>query len=556
MQARPAARLAIPLLAILSLLAFRHISAQQEPGSTTTLQVYSRLTVVDVTATDANGDPVYGLKQSDFTILEDGKPQPIRNFEEVGLRPVMPPPDLPPNVYTNLQPPAPSSAVNILLLDMANEAPVDSTMPGQVSSSTYMQKRVKQAAKDALEQMPMGTQVAVLSMTNNLRVLQSFTSNRALLEAAIDATPYDLDGNGDVQCIQSNNRNRQVLEALDQIAVSSAAIHGRKNLIWFTVGIPAITDPNERRPCLPDYALGLSHAYDQLTAAQVSVYPIDAGGARMLGAAQLSMEAVAEATGGVAYIENNDMTSAVLKAINNGANYYSIAYTPPTQKYNGSYHKIEVRVNRPGVHLVFRKGYYSDDLAKDKLPPGLTFSMAPPPAYAGNMKAPMSRGMATSQQILFDVAVERSTIAPKPGDPPVLGTLAASQQGKHLTRYAFSYSVPAQQIAFTPAPNSTHKASLDFDVAVYDANDHLLTGLSQIFKASVTDQTYKQLTTSEPIRFTQQIDLPPGQLFIRVGVLDHTTNKTGTLELPLKISRNTSDRFFIRSRRRRGVSCW
>ncbi|MDP9051242.1 MAG: VWA domain-containing protein [Acidobacteriota bacterium] len=521
----------------LCLTAFRHGAAQQEAGSTTTLQVYSRLTVIDVTATDADGQPVYGLKQSDFSILEDGKPQPIRNFEEVGVKPVMPPPNLPPNVYTNLQPPAPSSAVNILLLDMANEAPEDSTNPPEVSAATELQRRVKLAAKDALEQMPPGTQVAVLSMTNNLRILQSFTSNRALLEAAIDATPYDLNGNGDKQCVQSNNRNRTVLEALDQIAVSSAAIHGRKNLIWFTVGIPAITDPNERPQCLPDYALGLSHAYDQLTAAQVSVYPIDAQGARILGPAQLSMQAVAEATGGVAYIENNDMATAVLKAINNGANYYSIAYTPPDKKYNGAYHKIEARVDKPGVQLVFRKGYYSDDLAKDKLPAGLTFSMAPPPAYAGNMKAPMSRGMATSQQILFDVEVEPSKLATKPGDPPVLGTLAQNLQGKRLARYAFSYSIPAQQIDFKPGSNNMHNASLDFDIAVYDANDHLLTGLSQIFKASVSDATYQQLTTREPIRFIQQIDLPPGQLFVRVGVLDHTTNKTGTLELPLKIGK-------------------
>ena len=58
-------------------------AAQQDSG-TTTLQVYSRITVVDVTATDATGQPIYGLQQSDFTISEDGKPQPIRNFEEVG----------------------------------------------------------------------------------------------------------------------------------------------------------------------------------------------------------------------------------------------------------------------------------------------------------------------------------------------------------------------------------------------------------------------------------------------------------------------------------------
>ena len=210
----------------------------------------------------------------------------------------------------------------------------------------------------------------------------------------------------------------------------------------------------------------------------------------------------------------------------------------PNPKYNGIYHKIDVKVSRPGVHLVFRKGYYSDDLAKDKLPPGLTFSMTPPPAYAGNMKAPMSRGMATSQQILFDVAVEPSKLAPKPGDPSVLGTLAANLQGKHLTRYAFSYSVPAQQIAFSPGPNNTHKAAIDFDIAVYDSNDHLLTGLSQIVKTTLSDKTYQQqLANREPIRLTQQIDLPLGQLFIRVGVLDHTNNKTGTLELPLKIDK-------------------
>src|ERR1035441_6696444 len=45
-------------------------AAQQDSSGTTTLQVYSRMTVVDVTATDAARQPVYGLKQSDFTILE------------------------------------------------------------------------------------------------------------------------------------------------------------------------------------------------------------------------------------------------------------------------------------------------------------------------------------------------------------------------------------------------------------------------------------------------------------------------------------------------------
>jgi VWFA-related protein len=515
------------------------VAAQQNSGATTTLQMYSKLTVVDVTATDADGQPIYGLLQSDFKILEDGNPQPIQNFEEVGLRPVIPTREMPPNVYTNLQPAAPSSAVNILLLDFANMAPEDWTDARQLSQSTNLQKRVKDAAMQAFQQMPLGTRVAVISMTNTLRVLQSFSSNRALLTAAINAAPpFDLEGNGDKQCVQSNNRNRMVLEALEQVAVSSATIKGRKNLIWFTVGIPAITDPSSRPECLPDYSRELSQAYDLLTAAQVSVYPIDAIGVDRLGERQLSENSVAQATGGLAYSATNDMASAVLKAIDNGANYYSIAYVPPREKFDGAYHKIDVTVDRPRVNVVFRKGYYADDLTKYKLPPGLTLSLTPPPAYAGNMKAPMSRGLSTSEQILFDVGVEPSTVAQKPGDPPVLGTLDAKLKGKRLTRYGFQYTVPAQQITFTNAPDQTHKSALDFDIAVYDSEDKLLTGLSQIVKIPLSDGRYQQmLAGKEPIRFFQQIDLPPGQLFIRVGVLDRTSNKVGTLELPLKVGK-------------------
>ena len=532
----------IGLVAVVAGCAWRwpDAAAQQNKGGsggTATLQVYSRLTVVDVTATDADGQPVHGLKQSDFTILEDGKPQPIRNFEEVSSQYVEPPRQMPPNVYTNLEPPPPTSAVNILLMDFANEAPVDITNLKQLSRSTRMQHDVKQAAMDAIDAMPPGTQVAVMSMTNNLHILQGFTSNQAILKAAVDAAPYDLEGHGNSQNVQADMRNRMVLETFQQIAADVAAIKGRKNLIWFSVGIPQITDPNHNSS-IPDYSKPLSLAYDVLTASQVSVYPIDVTGVGRLAAGQLSLQMVAEATGGVAYSETNDMATAVGKAIENGANYYSIAYVPPSDKYDGAYHKIEVKVNRKGVNLVFRKGYYSDDLSKYKMPSGLTLSRTPPPAYGGNMKAPMSRGMATSQDLLFDVGIEPSTQAAKPGDPAVMGTLDPKLQGKHLTRYGFQYVVPGEQVKFVTGPDGKHVGALEFDIAAYDSDDKRLTGLSQTLKMPMSDSTYQQMIKNHgPIRFFQQIDLPPGQLFVRVGVLDTTTNKVGTLELPLKVGK-------------------
>jgi len=577
-------------LAILAGFAAMRTSAAPPKNSSdpTTLQVYTRESVVDVVATDSAGLPIRGLTQSDFTILEDGQPQTIRHFEEVESHWNSPARYLPENTYTSQQPPAPSPAVNILLLDLENEAPIDSSDPKQLSRSTAMQSRVKKAAMQAMLNMPEGTRIAVLAMTTSLRIVQSVTSDRNLLTAAINAIPYDTNGNGDGakanlssgwegdklmkvpeskgtgkqsddstgsngnnSCIQSDERNRSVLESLDRIASDSAAIHGRKNLIWFTVGIPSITDPSQRASCLPDYSLGLSHSYNLLTAAQVSIYPIDAAGiivnqsSRGLSsnfeAARLSEEMVAEATGGVAYSGTNDISTAVSKALENGASYYSIAYTPPSVKYDGAYHKIDIKVDQPGVQLTFRKGYYADDPAKLKMSPGLSLSTTPPPAPKGDMKAPMSRGLATSGDLVFDVHVAPSTIAPKPDDPPVLGTLDPKLQGRRLTRYAFDYSVPIDQVAFKPGKKGAHDAELSFNIAVYDTNDKRLTGLSQEVKSSLTDASFRQMTDhSQPIHLLQQIDLPPGQLFIRVGVLDHTANKTGTLELPLKLAKPPS----------------
>ena len=56
--------------------------AQQQPSAAPTLKVYSRETIVDVTVTDAKGNPVHGLTRDDFTVEEDGHPQPISGFYE------------------------------------------------------------------------------------------------------------------------------------------------------------------------------------------------------------------------------------------------------------------------------------------------------------------------------------------------------------------------------------------------------------------------------------------------------------------------------------------
>jgi hypothetical protein len=150
--------------------------------------------------------------------------------------------------------------------------------------------------------------------------------------------------------------------------------------------------------------------------------------------------------------------------------------------------------------------------------------------------------MPSSQQLLFDVQVEPSTAPPNPDskEPPILGTLDPALKAKlkdhPLARYAFQYAIPARQLAFTAGPNNTHQGSVELDLAAFDADGKLVTGLSQTITMPLSDARYPQFIQG-PFRFTQQLDLPPGQLFLRIGILDHTSNKVGTLEIPLTVAK-------------------
>jgi VWFA-related protein len=567
-----------------------------QASSTATLQVFSRLTVVDVTVTDAKDQPVRGLKEFDFTVKEDGKPQPVRNFLEV--REDLPPAarmpaKLPPNVYTNDQPSPTTSAVNILLLDALNTAPVD-------------QVAMKQESMKYLKSMPRGTRIAVLGMSSSLRILQGFTADPAILIAAVDSkknralpSPFTdndsssvLDDQADAQTDLGNDdaaamvqqfendltttqqdiRNRMTLEALNQIAAYVAGIKGRKNLIWFTEGMPLNIFPTgglDDLEGMTDYAKDLRKTTDLLTAAEVAVYPVDArklfnvtadeadqhldrittrtGGVvatnqmkaqYQKGNELLGMEAIAEATGGAAYYNTNDLKSAVAKAVANGANYYTVSYTPPDLRFDGRYHSIDVEVDRPGLNLAYRKGYNADDILHNAVSPALSFATSTPEPYGNNMAASMSRGVPTSSQLLFTVGVAPTVEPVKPADVAVLGTLDPKLKDKPLVRYDVEYSLPSRQITFTENPDGTRRCSLEFDVAAYDVFGKRISGLSQtISPRPITAEQYQQ-TIKTPLRFIQQVDLPAGETFLRVGILDAVSDKVGTLEIPLVVPKN------------------
>ncbi|MGP8259838.1 MAG: hypothetical protein ACLQM6_07800 [Acidobacteriaceae bacterium] len=66
-------------------------------------------------------------------------------------------------------------------------------------------------------------------------------------------------------------------------------------------------------------------------------------------------------------------------------------------------------------------------------------------------------------------------------------------------------------------PDGSRKCSLEFDLAAYDVYGKRITGLSQTASSpSLTAEQYRQFLKPKQFQFIQQLDLPPGEIFLRV----------------------------------------
>jgi len=527
-SSRPAspARIGLAAIVIVALGAFtgheaRRASAQEAAASgdgagIQTLHVTSREIVVDVMVTDAKGSPVHGLQQTDFSIEENGKPQPIRSFREYGSAEREPEPigvKLPEGVYTNSKSMPVSGPVQILLLDAMHNPPA------------LMDIAEQQAAK-YLRSMPEGTRVAIFWMSENgLHLLQAFTSDREALAKAVSTNRADFGARGTGWTVQ-----KTTIEELNQIAAYVSGIKGRKNLFWFAPGIP-VNLLRDGGIAWGQRDMSMAHrlmdTYELLTAAQVAVYPVDPRGPGRMGMRQLKEEAVAEDTGGEAIYNTNDLSTALAKAVEEGSEVYTLSYIPPKQVDDGHYHHIEIKVDQPGLTLVYRKGYNAERTPTADAP-------APGPAL---MKASMEGNAPDATQILFDVGVWP--------DPQMIVTPVATQAkkgskpGPKTMPYEIRYGFPASQIAFAVGADGLLHGALEVDVFAYDINRARVAMLSQTVKMPLSQERYAGFV-AKPFRLTQHLDLPLGQLTLHVGILDNVDNKVGTVEIPLLVSPNAA----------------
>jgi hypothetical protein len=126
----------------------------------------------------------------------------------------------------------------------------------------------------------------------------------------------------------------------------------------------------------------------------------------------------------------------------------------------------------------------------------------------------------------------------KPTDPVLIGNLDPKLKGRPLVRYDVQYLLPSRQVTLSGDPNGVRNGSIKFKIAAYDVYGKFITDISVTRNLAPTPEQYQQML-KQPVQLLQQIDLPHGEVFLRVGVLDGVSDRAGTLEIPLLVSNSS-----------------
>lgn len=364
--------------------------AQQPAQDPLTFRSGVEIIEVDVFVTDRDGNFVRDLTKDDFEIREDGTPQEVRSLSFVDLPIEKPAPEtldisrLPePDVTTN---DTPAGRIYVFLMDSPSTAGTGNSARGGVVYDAYVKRFARQFIEESV--MP-GDRVAVVHAQGTSTDSQAFTTNKQQLVRSVDR--YGLGRSGAANPFGGHEavaRNMETYRAIQHLSERLGAMSGRrKAILW--IGGQMVFDPLDVCPrgllecpredqIIAQAAPALLSAYEDAIGAatrnNVAIYPIDPSGlGDALGSRELSriaaLRMVAEDTGGIAVVNTNNYADHYEAIVRENSTYYVLGYSPSTVRRDGEFHRISVRVNRPGVTVRARKGYFAPSAERAAEPP-------------------------------------------------------------------------------------------------------------------------------------------------------------------------------------------
>ncbi len=488
---------------------------------------------LSVVATDREGRPIEDLKQDDFAVYDGGRQERIAAFRfESSAAPSRTARPLPPGIYSNHADEPPRGAT-VILFDGLNTPFAD-----QAYARDQILKFVKQ--------LKPGDRVALYVMGRGPRVLHEFTDDPTALAAALGslkavpepslfAPMYDpavttADHFGfwlgelsyNLYDHYAADRAFRTLRALIAISDHLERLPGRKNLIWVSGTFPLTLNQEivstPKRSSAAEKAPETDRAIRALNRANVAIYTVDARG---LVAAQeytgdplhprvrnpdtsgqAAMQILADRTGGRAFYNNNDLAAAMRRAVEDTRASYLLSYYPSHGKWNGHFRPVEIRVQRPGAVLQYRRGYFAqpDEVAAPEYRESVLETAIWSPLDA--------TGLGVTVQV-----------TPKSDGAVVLGI-----------------QVDSGNLTFRDN-GAGHECALDTWVVQIDRNEKEVKRAAKANNLKLDEATYRGVQQAGGLMLMERIVPEPGTMLFRVLARDVASGNLGSVTVPWKAAR-------------------
>jgi VWFA-related protein len=510
------------------------------------------VTRVEVSALvlDGNGTPVRGLTAGDFEVLENGVPQVVRSFIPFTYQPdvmVLPdpvlergdpsaaPPSMPAsNYYTS------ASRVFALILD---DLHVDARRT----------RTARAAARRLVEQLTPADLLFVTTTSSAestgyfsrdrrraLQMIDGFTGQRL-----VDKTMVGLRFPGENFEAERLDHYERLCATIRDVSLALRDVAGRRKTVILisegssfgagmsdmTVTMPTAT--NGERANVPTGSLkAMNAALAAAAAGDVAIYPLNPAGLDVpeadliqiqgLPAAPGLPEAVmtglltearqakemsrdlAALTGGVSLVDTNNVVDGVDRAVRDASSHYVLSYEPDTAPKRNEYRQIEVKVRRPGVRVLARRGYRVAD------------SPPPPP-----MTVPAS--------LTPELRTLLAAVVPEDRLPMRVEAVPIARSGKMTT---VAVIVEVNGSAFGERPD--RGLQIEQGLLTVNATGKAANGTRRIFDISLSP-AQREVLTATGLRSVWAIDLPAGRHQVRVASIDSATRRGGAVYLEVDL---------------------
>jgi VWFA-related protein len=363
------------------------------------LKMNGELVLTNVVARDAKtGEVVQGLKQSDFSIYENGKQQQIETFDFESVDKATPLNEATVSglamgttgngskaVVVAKQEELRNHRLIVMFFDLTSMQPEDLDR-SVLAAQDFLKKKMQPADL-----------VALVSLGDTLKVDQDFTADKQALINEV-AVYNGTEGQGFAEGATANsnqvedttgytpdeseyndlNTDRELF-ALRAVSKSLEKITEKKSLLYFSGGISRDGIENQA---------SLRSAINAAVRANLAIYSVDTRGLQAISplgdastgslrgsggfnggaltnnmqanfASQEVMSTLSTDTGGKAFFDSNDFAPAFAQVERDTSAYYAIGFRSTNPLRDGRYRKLTIKINKPGIKLEFRPGYYA-----------------------------------------------------------------------------------------------------------------------------------------------------------------------------------------------------